>query len=268
MKFVKQLNASRRVSALIMLFYCLSLRVNAEASVEDVHNIAEICTSVQTVMKDYSLVGMGVKFGDPPNHLKETIRKVDQDFASLKKGQHLGPELDALVSQNEAIWKKIRSVLTQKPERELALQLHLDIETLDKECWKIAELIAKETHIEGEHYVIVASELGMEVQRLASLYMMKAWDVSNENYYEEVDNILVEFEAYYHELETDAYPKYISEDTKAKLDKVEKDFSVFKYMAASKSGRFVPSLGQRAARKLEKDINEIIKQVIYAIEGV
>jgi len=232
----------------------------------DVHNIADICTSVQTVMKDYSLVGMGVKYGDPATHLKNTIAKIDKDFADLKKNHHLGTVIDALVIENEKSWKKIRAVVVAKPQRESVLQLHESIERLDKKCWEIAELIAEETHIDGEHYVIVASELGMEVQRLAALYMMRAWDVPNTHYFEEVESVFEEFEKYYHELEAKAYPKYVSDETKAKLDDIERSFAVFKYMAASKSGRFVPSLGQRSSRKLAANIDDVIKALIAKIE--
>lgn len=267
MRSNKRCSNQHKFLAFILFFCCLSVRVYASASVTDVHNIAEICTSVQTVLKDYSLVGMGAKYGDPAAHLKETVAKIDKDFSDLKKDHHLGGSIDALVIKNEKLWKKIRAVLITAPNQSAVLKLHQDIEMLDEECWKIAELIAEETHIEGEHYVIVASELGMEVQRLAALYMMRAWDVSNDHYFEEVEAIFQEFEKYYHELEQKAYPKYIDDKTKAKLDKIEKAFSVFKYMAASKTGRFVPSLGQRSARKLNTDINDVTKSIIFAIEG-
>ncbi len=244
----------------------MNVRTFASASVADVHNIAEICTSVQTVLKDYALVGMGVQYDDPAEHLKKTVEKIDQDFEALKKDHHLSPEVDALVIEKEKTWKKIREVVVAKPRQDAVLDLHIIIEKFDKECWEIAELIAKETHIEGEHYVIVASELGMEVQRLAALYMMRAWDVSNPNYFEEVETILEEFESYYHELTEKAYPKYIGDATKTKLDKIEKSFLVFEHMAASKSGRFVPALGQRSATRLIVQIDDVIKDVIAAIE--
>lgn len=256
----------QKLVAFLLFFCCMNVRTFASASVEDVHNIADICTSVQTVLKDYALVGMGVQYDDPAEHLKKTIKKIDNDFAALKKEHHLGPEIDALVIEKEKTWKKIREVVLAKPRQDAVLDLHLTIEKFDKECWEIAEMIAKETHIEGEHYVIVASELGMEVQRLAALYMMRAWDVSNPHYFEEVENILEEFEKYYHELTEKAYPKYLNDATKAKLDKIEKSFLVFEHMAASKSGRFVPALGQRSATRLIGQIDDVIKDVIAAIE--
>ncbi|WP_353410857.1 hypothetical protein [Pseudoteredinibacter isoporae] len=256
----------QKLITFLLFCCCMNVRAFASASVVDVHNIAEICTSVQTVLKDYALVGMGVKYDDPEGHLKTTIEKIDKDFAALKEGHHLGPKIDALVIEKEKTWKKIREIVVAEPRQDVVMDLHIAIEKFDKECWEIAEMIALETHVEGEHYVIVASELGMEVQRLAALYMMRAWDVSNPHYFEEVETILEEFEKYYHELAEQAYPKYIGDATKAKLDKIEKSFLVFEHMAASKSGRFVPALGQRSATRLIVQINDVINDVITAVE--
>jgi len=255
-----------KILSCLLFLCCINLRVYAAASVEDVHNIADICTNVQTVLKDYSLVGMGVKYDDPAKHLKKTIEKIDAEFQALKKGHHLGLKIDAMVIEKEKTWIKIKKIALAKPDREKVLELHHIIEDFDKECWAIAELIAAETHIEGEHYVIVAAELGMEVQRLAALYMMRAWDVPNPKYFEEVRTILEEFEAYYHELVEKAYPNYVSDATKVKLDKIEKSFLVFERMAESKSGRFVPALGQRSATRLVTQINDVIHDLIVAIE--
>lgn len=266
MQYLKYHCSWHKLFTVILFLCCISVRAQASASVIDVHNIADICTSVQTVMKDYSLVGMGVKYGDPATHLKNTIAKIDKDFANLKEKQHLGAVIDALVVENEKSWKKIKAIVVAPPQRESVLELHKSIEDLDKKCWEIAELIAEATHIEGEHYVIVASELGMEVQRLAALYMMRAWDVPNPHYYEEVASVFEEFEKFYHELEKEAYPKYVDDKTKAKLDDIERAFAVFKYMAASKSGRFVPTLGQRSSKKLAISTDEVIKALIAKIE--
>lgn len=256
-----------KIMTLLVFLLCIHIRANASASVIDVHNIADICTSVQTVLKDYTLVGMGVKYDDPEKHLLETVKKIDSEFLALKEGHHLGTKIDALVTEKEKTWKRIRTIVMAKPERNLVLDLHKKIDKFDKECWEIAELIAEDTHIEGEHYVIVAAELGMEVQRLAALYMMRTWDVPNDDYFAEVKSILEEFKSFYSELTTKAYPKYVNDKTKEKLGKVEKSFLVFERMAESKSGRFVPALGQRSATRLMIQIDSVIKDVIWAVEG-
>lgn len=250
----------------LLFLCCLNIRAYASASVVDVHNIADICTKVQTVLKDYTLVGMGVKYDAPAKHLESTIEKIDSEFSALKKGNHLGPKINALVVKKEKTWGEIRKIALATPNRNEVLQLHKTIDKFDNECWEIAELIANETHVEGEHYVIVAAELGMEAQRLAALYMMRAWDVPNPEYFQEVATILEEFKAYHRELTEQAYPKYVTNSTKSKLDKIEKSFLVFEYMAESKSGRFVPALGQRSATRLINQINNVIKDIIIAIE--
>ena len=58
--------------------------VSANASAEDVHEVADICMYSQRILKDYALVGMGVTYHDPKKDLEENIKTVDKYFSDLK----------------------------------------------------------------------------------------------------------------------------------------------------------------------------------------
>ena len=136
--------------------------------------------------------------------------------------------------------------------------LHQKVEKFSHRCEEIADHIAKDTGNPAEHDVVLIAQLGMESQRLAALYMMKAWGVADPNYYEEVQEVLDEYQSIYHEL-MKADEKLVSAKVKAKLKKTERHFLVFSIMAKSKSGRSIPTMAEKSASKIFLEIREILK---------
>ena len=69
----------------------------------------------------------------------------------------------------------------QKLEAENEM-LRKKVEAYTVRCEQVAEDLAKDTGIKGEHDVVLVAELGLESQRLAALYLMKAWGVADAEY--------------------------------------------------------------------------------------
>ncbi|MCI5221577.1 MAG: hypothetical protein D3924_02555, partial [Candidatus Electrothrix sp. AR4] len=133
-------------------------------------------------------------------------------------------------------------------------------------CEEVAEDLAKDTGIKGEHDVVLVAELGMESQRLAALYLMKAWGVVDPDYDEEVKQIVDQTEKIYKEL-LEADEKLVSKEIKESLKRVEKDFIAFSVMATSKSGRFMPSAAEKMATKIFKELKTILDMEEKLVEG-
>lgn len=230
--------------------------VSANASAQDVHELADICMFAQRSLKDYVLLGMGVTYHDPKKDLENNIKTVDKYIRDLES-HHLKKSLDTEVKDLDARWKSIRAVLMKTPDKNVIGKLHTKIEEFTRLCEKAAMDVAEDTKIEGEQFVVLVAELGMESQRLAALYMMKAWDAEPADYYHRVESILEEYEVIYKELMS-ADEKFVSADIKQKLKTTEKHFMVFKFMAASRSGRFVPTRAEKSAAKIFEEIREIL----------
>ncbi len=237
----------------------------AVATAQDVHDIVDICVNLHRIQKDYALIGMGVKYDDPKKDLEETILKVDQEFSRLIDDHHLAKNEEEQVVLIQERWKKIKALVQEPPSQEGLVKLHKDIENLTDLCLKTAKLLEESTGIEGEEYVVLSSELGMEVQRLAALYMMRAWDVEYEDYFDEVRHVLDEFEGFYQDLNK-ADERFVSAKVKGDLTVIEKEFLVFEQMTESTSGRFVPSLAQRKANSLLTKINVATESIIKSVE--
>jgi hypothetical protein len=111
------------------------------------------------------------------------------------------------------------------------------------------------------------AELGLESQRLAALYLMKAWGVADANYEQEVTQNVDETERIYQELLA-SDEKLVSKEIKDKLKSTENDFIAFGVMAKSTSGRFMPMQAEKAASKIFDALREILEKEKKLVEGI
>jgi predicted RNA-binding protein with EMAP domain len=115
--------------------------------------------------------------------------------------------------------------------------------------------------------VVLVAELGMESQRLAALYLMKAWGVADSNYEEEVKEVVDQTEKIYKDLLEEKDEKLVSQEIKEKLKKVEQEFISFSVMATRKSGRFMPSAAEKMASKIFEELKNILDMEQTLVEG-
>lgn len=239
--------------------------VSANASAQDVHEISDICMYSQRILKDYALVGMGVTYHDPQKDLNENIKTVDKYFTNLKSHK-LNDKLTAEIDEVAKTWAEIKPEFEKTPNKAKMSELRKKVEAYTVRCQQVAEDVAKDTGIEGEHDVVLVAELGLESQRMAALYLMKAWGVSDANYETEVKQVVDETEKIYQELLA-ADEKLVSKEIKDKLKTTENDFIAFSVLAKSKSGRFMPSVAEENASKIFDALREILKMEQKLVEG-
>jgi len=223
---------------------------------KEIREIADICMYSQRLLKDYALIGLGVDYNDPQKDLVDNLQAIKDDFIDLKShkyDENISSEVIAL----EHLWQKIEPELKHKPDKTRMTELHKQIEKFSDRCELLALNMAKQLD-EKEQNIVLIAQLGMETQRLAALYMMKVWDIADPNYYQEVEAVLSEYQEIYHKLLT-ADDNSISKAIKNRLETLEKRFLVFKFMAASKSGRFVPTVAEKNASKIFAEISQILR---------
>ncbi len=239
--------------------------VSANASAQDVHELADICMYSQRILKDYALVGMSVTYHDPKKDLKENINIVDKYFKDIE-GHKLNEKLLAEVLEVENSWKAIRPAFEQEPDKKKMSELREKVEAYTTRCDQVADDLAKDTGIKGEQDVVLVSELGLESQRLAALYLMKAWGVADTSYEKEVAQTVDQTEHLYQELMA-ADEKFVSKDIKDKLKTTENEFIAFGVMAKSTSGRFMPSMAEKSASKIFTTLREILAMEQKLVEA-
>jgi len=251
------------LTAVTTLFFCTE--VSANASAKDVHEMADICMQANRILKDYALVGMGVDYHDPAKDLKENLELIEKEIKDLE-GHKQNEKIAAEIIEIEKSWHAIKPEFEKTPDKTKMHDLRVMVEKFTVRCEEVAEDIAKDTGIKGEHNVVLVAELGMESQRLASLYLMKAWGVADPNYEEEVKEVVDQTEKIYKEL-LEADEKLVSKEIKDLLKKVEKDFIAFSVMATSTTGRFMPSAAEKMASKIFKELRAILDMEQKLVEG-
>lgn len=251
------------LTAVTTLFFCTE--VSANASAKDVHEMADICMQANRLLKDYALVGMGVEYHDPAKDLKENLELIEKEIKDLE-GQKVNEKLAAEIIEIEKSWHAIKPEFEKTPDKSKMHDLRVMIEKFTTRCEQVAEDISKDTGIKGEHNVVLVAELGMESQRLAALYLMKAWGVTDSDYETEVKEVVEQTEKIYKEL-LEADEKLVSKEIKEELKKVEKDFIAFSIMATSETGRFMPSAAEKMATKIFNALRDILKKEQQLVEG-
>lgn len=251
------------LTAVITLFF--TTEVSANASVDDVHQVADICMQANRILKDYALVGMKVTYHDPAKDLKENLKLIEKEFKDLE-GRKLNEKLSAEIAEIKQSWNTIKPEFEKTPDKSKMHDLLKQIEKYTLRCYSVAEDLAEDSHVEGEHYVVLVAQLGMESQRLAAEYIAHAWGVEDPLYEGEIKQIISDVERIIKEL-SDADDKLVSKEIKERLKDVEKKFISFGIMATSTSGRFMPSSAEKMASSLFEIIDAILEKEQELVEG-
>ena len=250
-------------TALVMLL--LASEVSANASVEDVHNVSEICMNAQRALKDYAVIGMELSYH---NHLQESLTDVEEHFGGLKKSDKLHQDLLAEITELETLWTGIKPKFEKKPfDKATMHELHeLIDEDFTERCQHIADKLAEATDIKGDEHIVQVARLGMQSQRLAAIYLLKAWGIDDEHYNRVVQRILSETEQAYSKL-LNADEKFVSKEIRDTIKESRKDFLSFSIMAKSTSGRFIPTKATQIADKLYDMLRDILHRTRELVES-
>ncbi|MCI5162911.1 MAG: hypothetical protein D3917_13025 [Candidatus Electrothrix sp. AX5] len=240
--------------ALVMLL--LGSEVSAKVSTDDIHNVSEICMNVQRVLKDYALIGMKTSFHD---HLQEDLAEIDEHINDIKAIDDLDKKKAAEILEIEKIWTAAKPKFQKKPFNKKTMhELHEVIdEELTERCEKIINEMSADTGIKGHEHVVHIGQLGVESQRLAAVYLLKAWGIDDPHYAKVVQHTLDEINQIYEKLMS-ADKEVVSTEIKEELKESKKKFIAFGFMAKRKSGHFMPA----EAAKIADDIYEMLREIL------
>lgn len=249
--------------ALIMLLP--SCKASANVTTEALHNVSEICMDVQRALKDYALIGMETSYH---NHLQEDLEEIEEHINNLKNSDTLDKKITAEILEIEKIWAAIKPKFQKKPfNKKMMYELHEVIdEDLTERCEKIIDKIAVDTGIKGEEHVVQVGRLGVESQRLAAIYLLKAWGIDDPHYDKIVQHTLDETDQIYEKLMR-ADEKFVSKEIKEELKESKKKFIAFGFMAKRKSGNFMPANAAKMADELHDMLGEILHMQRTLVEG-
>ncbi len=246
---------------IIVLSALVSLATLAEAQIvnltDAINKAGKQRMLSQRMMKDYSMQGINIKFGDPKEELTKSSELFSTTLEDLILFTKENREANDALLEVKKQWTVLKVELLAAPDKEKALEIFNEVEKLLASAHKATNLIAATSKESVGEIINVSGRQRMLSQRLGSLYMLKVWDVGMDD--AQLQTAMEQFSTAQKILQ--AFPKN-SEDITKGLGKVKKDFMFFEVLGASKSKKYIPSLIARSSNKITSKMNEITK--LYA----
>ncbi len=229
-----------------------SALLSAEVKASDIQEITHVCMNAESAFQDYILIGIGITNNDPEKDIAEKVASIDT-FLKNVSSHDLGSKNNAELKELQVLWSQIRPKITSKPKKEDVVLIKKQIDEFIIKCEKLDEHLATDVHSKVAEDLVLISELGIDVQRLTSMYLIKAWGVDLKGYDKEAKEIIARFDDEYKRLMAES-DKNVPKKIKSILRSVNKDFLLFKIMAVTDSKRYVPSLAQKKSAKIQKSV--------------
>jgi len=211
----------------------------------------------QRMLNDYAMVGMGNTFGKPGEDLKK-ISADFQDHMESLAAYTKSDEVKKSIEKVEVLWIPLKQTLSETPSKEKVEKLQVDLDALLKAADDTTKLFARESGKASGETVNKAGRQRMLSQRMASLYMLKVWEVDDPQFKTKLDDAMKLFKTSLAELEKSSLN---TDEIKTLLAKVKRSFMFFEMMSKSKS-KFVPTLIYKKSNDILVNMNSATQKYV------
>ena len=250
------------VIGLFALLYSVASSAEINGIQDAINKAGKQRMLTQRMLKEYSLIGMGVEFGNPKENLKKSVALFEQQLFELKQYQ-VSSAISNSLSEVETLWMPIKGVVSSPPNPDNIASLQRDMDALLQACHKTTQLLSDASPDETGHIINLSGRQRMLSQRLASLYMIRAWGLDDPEFSRKHAEVMTQFQAALQELEQSPAT---TRNIKKKLKKVRSAFYWFEHTARNKDQKPVPTLITRSSDKILQRMDEITEMYASVVQ--
>jgi len=259
---MKHYTSSKYLHKNVLISFLVALSVPASAKItsmsDAVNKAGKQRMITQRLLKDYALIGMNNTYGNPKEDLQNMVALFDTSLNELT-AYVKDAEVQTSLKKVETLWLPIKKKLLATPTKKQAIVLEKEIETLLKATDECTQLVTKASHSKSAEIVNISGRQRMLSQRMASLYMLKVWEINNAKTDSKLTQAMNEYEIAQKKLQQTPLN---TPETERLLKDAAKSYRFFQVMGKSHSKKFVPSLINRSANNILKAMHQAT--VLYA----
>ena len=237
--------------ATLLLFMIATLYAVDIKNISEAINIAgKQRMFTQRLLKDYAMIGMRNHFGNPEKDLQEIIQKFEDHLNALNQFNK-DAATKAKIEEAKKAWQEIKPMLQKTPSTADATTLQKSLEELLKISDDITKLFTAQSNSKTGEIINISGRQRMLSQRMASLYMLKAWGINDPEFKKKLKDAMQLFKTSLDKLLQ--YEKNTPEISTL-LKKAKRDFMFFEIMGRSNS-KFIPALIYKKSNEILKNMN-------------
>jgi len=212
----------------------------------------------QRMLKNYAMIGMNNTFGNPTEDLEKIISEFDESLISLENYTKSN-EIKKSLENVKKLWEPVKKLLTAPPSKEKVEKLQIDLDALLKASDETTKLFTKTSKDKSNETINISGRQRMLSQRMASLYMLKVWDVKDPQFKTKLDDSMKLFKDSLNTLQNNSLN---TDEINKLLASVKKSFMFFEVMNQKNSTKFIPTLIYKKSNDILKNMDSVTKQYV------